>query len=95
MKDTKKYQKAQNTYKYQNKVLAACETLCGPCQSVEEFNAALLRADNEANCLTPKKNMYYKICPNFQQIGNVQGSRNHTWREAREYDKDFIIRGLN
>ena len=57
MKDTKKYQKAQNTYKYQNKVLAACETLDIPCQSVEEFNAALLRADNEANCLTPKKHV--------------------------------------
>ena len=42
LKNTKKYQKAQNTYAYQNRVLAACKTWGGPCQSVEELNAALL-----------------------------------------------------
>ena len=60
MKDTKKYQKAQNTYAYQNRVLAACKTWDGPCQSLEKLNAALLRADNEANCLT-QEIMYYKL----------------------------------
>ena len=60
MNDEKKYRKAQNTYAYQNRVLAACKTWGGPCQSVDELNAALLRADNEAKCIT-QEITYYKL----------------------------------
>ena len=71
MKDTKKYQKAQNTYAYQNRVLAACKTWGGPCQSVAELNALLLQADNKVICFT-QEITYYKLTHMSKFLANRQ-----------------------
>lgn len=71
--DQKKFEKSQNTYAYQNRVLAACKTWGGPFQSVAELTTALENADDnlKQKCVT-NEITYYRLTHMSEFIVNKQ-----------------------
>ena len=58
--DMKKSEKAKGVHAYQRRVLQNCKTWGGPCVSVDDLNQALLKAPDEAFCVTQELT-YYKL----------------------------------
>ena len=58
----KRFEKSQNTYAFQNRTLAACETWGGPFQSVAELTNAIEKADDKLKQKCVKTEItYYKL----------------------------------
>ena len=60
LNDMRKSEKAKGVHAYQNRVLSNCKTWGGPCVTERDLDQALLKAQDEAFCVTQELT-YYKL----------------------------------